>query len=104
MLELENTSNDYLFVVVRLEGEIVSVLGAAKGNATDEFYIDVSVSAPRNVLTPNAEGNIRGAGTAAVHELARYLKENGVKPLRSSVISQPSARIKMKLGFKHDEF
>ncbi|MDA5493582.1 GNAT family N-acetyltransferase [Yersinia intermedia] len=104
LLELENTSNDYLFVMVRLEGEIVSVLGAAKGNATDEFYIDVSVSAPRNVLTPNAEGNIRGAGTAAVHELARYLKENGVKTLRSSVISQPSARIKMKLGFKHDEF
>ncbi|MGP2411632.1 GNAT family N-acetyltransferase [Yersinia sp. 2553 StPb PI] len=104
LLELENTSNDYLFVVVRLEGEIVSVLGAAKGNANDEFYIDVSVSAPRNVLTPDAEGNIRGAGTAAVYELARYLKEKGVKTLRSTVISQPSARVKMKLGFKHDEF
>ncbi|HEN3466521.1 TPA: GNAT family N-acetyltransferase [Yersinia enterocolitica] len=102
LLELENTTNDYLFVVVRLEDEIVSVLGAAKGNANDEFYIDVSVSAPRNVLTPEAEGNIRGAGSAAVHELARYLKEKGVKTLRSSVISQPSARVKMKLGFKHD--
>ena len=104
LLELEDIQHDYLFVVVRLEGEIVSVLGAAKGNATDEFYIDVSVSAPRNVLTPDAEGNIRGAGTAAVHELARYLKEKGVKTLRSTVISQPSARVKMKLGFKHDEF
>ncbi|HDL7931015.1 TPA: GNAT family N-acetyltransferase [Yersinia enterocolitica] len=102
LLELENTTNDYLFVVVRLEDEIVSVLGAAKGNANDEFYIDVSVSAPRNVLTPEAEGNIRGAGSAAVHELARYLKEKGVKTLRSRVISQPSARVKMKLGFKHD--
>ncbi|HHH0248590.1 TPA: GNAT family N-acetyltransferase [Yersinia enterocolitica] len=104
LLELENTTNDYLFVVVRLEDEIVSVLGAAKGNANDEFYIDVSVSAPRNVLTPEAEGNIRGAGSAAVHELAHYLKEKGMKTLRSSVISQPSARVKMKLGFQHDEF
>ena len=103
LLELEDIQHDYLFVVVRLEGEIVSVLGAAKGDTNDEFYIDVSVSAPRNVLTPNAEGNIRGAGTAAVHELARYLKEKGVKTLRSTVISQPSARVKMKLGFKHDE-
>ncbi|HGK4849479.1 TPA: hypothetical protein ACJ2X1_000822 [Yersinia enterocolitica] len=62
------------------------------------------MSAPRNVLTPEAEGNIRGAGSAAVHELAHYLKEKGMKTLRSSVISQPSARVKMKLGFQHDEF
>ncbi|CNH59691.1 GNAT family N-acetyltransferase [Yersinia pekkanenii] len=104
LLELENTTSDHLFVVVRLEGEIVSVLGAGKGDTADEFYIDVSVSAPRNVLTPDAEGNIRGAGTAAVHELARYLQDRGIKTLRSTVISQPSARVKMKLGFKHDEF
>ncbi len=103
LLELENTTSDYLFVVVRLEGEIVSILGATTGVADNEFYIDVSVSAPCNVLTPNAEGNIRGAGTAAVHELARYLKDKGGKTLRSNVISQPSARVKMKIGFKHDE-
>ncbi len=90
-------------MVVRLEGEIVSILGATTGVADNEFYIDVSVSAPCNVLTPNAEGNIRGAGTAAVHELARYLKDKGGKTLRSNVISQPSARVKMKIGFKHDE-
>lgn len=52
-----------------LRDEIVSVLGAARGNATDEFYIDVSVSDPRFVLTPIAEGNVRGAGTTAVYEL-----------------------------------
>ncbi|MFW5399493.1 GNAT family N-acetyltransferase [Yersinia sp. 1252 StPb PI] len=104
LLELENTTSDYLFVVVRLEGEIVSMLGASSGNATDEFYIDVSVSAPRNVLTPNAEGNVRGAGSVAVHELARYLKENGVKFLRFRAPSQPAARVSTKLGFHHDEF
>ncbi|CNK51333.1 hypothetical protein yaldo0001_32310 [Yersinia aldovae ATCC 35236] len=104
LLELENTTSNYLFVVVKLEGEIVSMLGAARGNATDEFYIDVSVSDPRFVLTPIAEGNVRGAGTAAVHELARYLKEKGINKLRSTVISQPSARVKIKLGFQHDEF
>ncbi|WP_227739228.1 GNAT family N-acetyltransferase [Yersinia artesiana] len=104
LLELESNRSGYLFVVVRLNGEIVSVLGAAEGSeARKEYYIDVSVSEPRNVLTPNAEGNIRGAGTAAAHELARYLKQKGMKKLRSNVISQPSARVKTKLGFKHDE-
>ena len=104
LLELEDSNSDYLFVVVRLNGEIVSVLGASEGrDASEEYYIDVSVSEPRNVLTPNVEGNVRGAGTAAVHELARYLKQKGVKKLRSHVISQPSARVKNKLGFKHDE-
>ncbi|CNL91154.1 beta-gamma-crystallin [Yersinia intermedia] len=104
LLELESSSSGCLFVVVRLNGKIVSVLGASEGNQErKEYYIDVSVSEPRNVLTPNMEGNIRGAGTAAVHELARYLKQKGVKKLRSNVISQPSARVKNKLGFKHDE-
>ncbi|HDM8091233.1 TPA: GNAT family N-acetyltransferase [Yersinia enterocolitica] len=104
LLELEDSSSDYLFVVVRLNGEIVSVLGASESQDTSaEYYIDVSVSEPRNVLTPNAEGNVRGAGTAAVHELARYLKQKGVKTLQSNVISQPSARVKNKLGFIHDE-
>ncbi len=104
LLELEDSSSDYLFVVVRLSGEIVSVLGANGGqDEGEEYYIDVSVSKPRNVLTPNAEGNVRGAGTAAVHELARYLKQKGVKILRSNVISQPSARVKSKLGFIHNE-
>ncbi|HHX9055466.1 TPA: GNAT family N-acetyltransferase [Yersinia enterocolitica] len=104
LLELEDSSSDYLFVVVRLSGEIVSVLGANGGqDESEEYYIDVSVSKPRNVLTPNAEGNVRGAGTAAVHELARYLKQKGVKILRSNVISQPSARVKSKLGFIHNE-
>lgn len=104
LLELEGSSSGYLFVVVQLNGETVSVLGASEGrDAGEEYYIDVSVSKPRNVLTPNAEGNVRGAGTAAVHELARYLKQKGVKTLRSNVISQPSARVKSKLGFIHDE-
>ncbi|ENK4577694.1 GNAT family N-acetyltransferase, partial [Yersinia enterocolitica] len=104
LLELEGNSSGYLFVVVRLNGETVSILGASEGrDAGEEYYIDVSVSKPRNVLTPNVEGNVRGAGTAAVHELARYLKQKGVKTLRSNVISQPSARVKSKLGFIHDE-
>ncbi|HHL2559582.1 TPA: GNAT family N-acetyltransferase [Yersinia enterocolitica] len=100
----ELVNSDYLFVVVRLNGEIVNVLGATKvSQANEEYYIDVFVSEPHNVLTPNAERNIRGAGSAAVHELARHLKQKGVKKLRSNVISQPSARVKTKLGFKHDE-
>lgn len=104
LLELEGNSSGYLFVVVRLNGETVSILGASEGRAAgEEYYIDVSVSKPRNVLTPNVEGNVRGAGTAAVHELARYLKQKCVKVLRSNVISQPSARVKSKLGFIHDE-
>ncbi|ELI7943088.1 hypothetical protein RSG29_001669 [Yersinia enterocolitica] len=111
LMELERQASRYLFVVVRLGDEIVSVQGAVRGiyssqphaDNNDDYYIEASVSAPRYVLTPQAEGSIRGAGTAAVHELARYLKERGVKTLRSTVISQPSAKVKMKLGFHHED-
>ncbi|MBI0250844.1 GNAT family N-acetyltransferase, partial [Yersinia pestis subsp. pestis] len=42
---------------------------------------------------------VRGAGTAAVYELARYLQQQGAKTLFSETISQPSARVKQKVGF-----
>ncbi|MBW5815623.1 hypothetical protein H0I64_04935 [Yersinia kristensenii] len=111
LMELEREASHYLFVVVRLGDEIISVQGAVKGiyaswshgDDDNDYYIEASVTAPLYVLTPEAEGNIRGAGTAAVHELARYLKEHGVKTLRSTVISQPSAKVKMKLGFHHNK-
>ncbi|HDL6970574.1 TPA: hypothetical protein PXM14_001736, partial [Yersinia enterocolitica] len=64
-------------------------------------YINFSVTHPQYVLNPHENGSVRGAGTAAVRELARYLKEKGKKTLKSSVISQPSAIVKKKLGFIH---
>ncbi|WP_226967880.1 MULTISPECIES: hypothetical protein [Yersinia] len=53
---------------------------------------------------PEDEGSIRGAGSAALHGLARYLQQHGVKVLRFRAPSQPAARVSTKLGFKHDEF
>ncbi|WP_145543692.1 GNAT family protein [Yersinia frederiksenii] len=98
----DNTSN-YQFVVVKLKGKIISVLASRNDDNGEDSYISFSVTDPRYVLHPQENGSVRGAGSAAVRELARYLKEKGKKILRSQVISQPSAIVKKKLGFHHQE-
>ncbi len=96
---------DYLFVVVRLGGEIIHVLSAVTYSINDEIYnIHAAITAPANILNPAAEGSIRGAGTVAGHELARYLKEKGVREIRADVVSQSAAKVSMKFGAQHNEF
>ncbi|MEY4922666.1 MAG: hypothetical protein RLY17_1383, partial [Pseudomonadota bacterium] len=93
---------------VRLEGDIVSILAARRdenfANSNENYYIEFFVTDPGYVLEPESEGSVRGAGTAAVHALARYLQQRGVKVLRFRVASQPAARVNTKVGFHHDEF
>ncbi|WP_120806247.1 hypothetical protein [Yersinia sp. IP36721] len=98
---LHDNSADYQFVVVKLKGKIISVLASRNDENGEDSYISVSITHPQYVLKPHEEGSVRGAGTAAVRELARYLKEKGKKTLKSSVISQPSAIVKSKLGFHY---
>ncbi|PJG62154.1 hypothetical protein CV016_14060 [Yersinia kristensenii] len=98
-LMLTDNSSDYQFVVVKLKGKIVSLLASLNDANGEESYINFSVTHPQYVLNPHQNGSVRGAGTAAVRELARYLKEKGKKTLSSNVISQPSAMVKNKLGF-----
>ncbi|WP_432322755.1 beta/gamma crystallin domain-containing protein [Yersinia enterocolitica] len=96
---LADNSSDYKFVVVKFKGKIVSVLASLNDANGRDSYINFSVTHPQYVLNPHENGSVRGAGTAAVRELARYLKEKGKKNLGSNVISQPSAIVKKKLGF-----
>ncbi|EPM2820256.1 GNAT family N-acetyltransferase [Yersinia enterocolitica] len=106
--ELLAPDNDYIYVVVRLRGDIVSLLAARRDesfeNSNENYYIEFFVTDPNYVLEHDGEGSVRGAGSAALHELARYLQRRGVKVIRARVVSQPAARVSTKLGFHHDEF
>lgn len=86
-------------MVVKLRGEIIAIVLADRFNNRDEVELVASATLPDYVLSPHNEGTVRGAGTAAVYELARYLQQQGAKTLFSEVISQPSARVKQKVGF-----
>ncbi|WP_042818114.1 GNAT family N-acetyltransferase [Yersinia wautersii] len=88
-----------IYVVVKLRGEIIAIVLADRFNNRDEVELVASATLPDYVLSPHNEGTVRGAGTAAVYELARYLQQQGAKTLFSEVISQPSARVKQKVGF-----
>lgn len=99
---LRTPSEDYIYIVVRLRGEIVS-LAVATDIGNDNVGLAASITAPAYVINPVAENAVRGSGTAAVHALAKYLKEKKKKSLVSIVISQPSAIVKNKLGFKFIE-
>ncbi len=106
--EMLAPENDYIYVAVRLRGDIVSLLAARRDesfeNSHENYYVEFFVTDPNYVLMPEDDESVRGAGSTAVQALANYLKQRGVKTLRSRVISQPAARVSTKLGFHHDEF
>ncbi|EKN3343132.1 peptidase inhibitor family I36 protein [Yersinia enterocolitica] len=97
---LRTPREDYIYVIVRLAGEIVSIAMAVDIN---EFDVGVagSLTRPDDVLYPTANGVIRGAGTAAMRALAEHVAKKGKRALVSEVISQPSAIVKKKLGFQY---
>ncbi|HDM8289898.1 TPA: peptidase inhibitor family I36 protein [Yersinia enterocolitica] len=99
---LRSSRDDYIYVIVRLAGRVVSITMAIDINEYDSG-IAGSLSHPDYVLHPTAEGTIRGAGTAAIKALADYLKAKGRRSLISDVISEPSAIVKKKVGFKFIE-
>ncbi|CNH58934.1 acetyltransferase domain-containing protein [Yersinia frederiksenii] len=88
-----------IYVVIKLHGRIIAIVLADRFNSQNEVELVASATLPDYVLSPEREGTVRGAGTAAVSELARYLQRQGARTLFSEVISQPSARVKQKLGF-----
>ncbi len=106
--EMLAPDNDYIYVAVRLGGDIVSLLAARRDesfeNSDENYYIEFFVTDPNYVLMPEDEESVRGAGRAAVQGIAQYLQQRGVKTLRFRAISQPAARVSTKLGFHHDEF
>lgn len=91
--------DDYIYVIVRLSGEVISITLAVDINEFDAGVAG-SLTHPAYVLHPTAEGVIRGAGTAAIRALAGYLAKKGKRALVSDVISQPSAIVKKKVGFQ----
>lgn len=88
-----------VYVVVKFHGKIIAIVLADRFNNREQVELVASATQPDYVLSPNAEGTVRGAGTAAVSALARYLQQQGAKILFSEVISEPSARVKQKVGF-----
>ncbi|MDR5016830.1 peptidase inhibitor family I36 protein [Yersinia rochesterensis] len=88
-----------IYIVVKLRGQIVTIIVADRFNSRNEVELVASATFPNFVLSPDRDGTVRGAGTAAVRELARYLQQQSARTLYSEVISQPSARVKQKVGF-----
>uniref|UniRef100_UPI0011A116F0 exotoxin A binding domain-containing protein n=1 Tax=Yersinia similis TaxID=367190 RepID=UPI0011A116F0 len=99
---LRTSRDDFVYVVVRLEGQVISVTMAVDINDEDAGVAG-SLTNPDYVLSPNDEGAVRGAGTAATRALADHFKRKGKISLVSSVISQPSAIVKKKVGFRFIE-
>ncbi|EPE4836929.1 peptidase inhibitor family I36 protein [Yersinia enterocolitica] len=94
-----------IYVIVKFQGRVIAIVLADRFNSHNEVELVASATLPDYVLFPDREGTVRGAGTAAVRELSRYLQQQGAHTLYSEVISQPSARVKQKIGFNFkDEF
>lgn len=101
---VQYSRQDQTIVIVRFNHQIVSISigysysmydGTNKKNAV----IAATLTSPANVLTPETEGAIRGAGTAALHAMIQHLKADGVTLFEAEVISTPSAMVKKRIGF-----
>lgn len=91
------TSDGTVFVVVRHAGAIVSIQQAQRQR--DAMHIVDSLSAPDNVIAPNAEGALRGAGAYALQQLFEYSRSHGLRRVTSDAITEPSALLKTQAGF-----
>ncbi|EEQ09651.1 hypothetical protein ymoll0001_1640 [Yersinia mollaretii ATCC 43969] len=96
--------HNQIIVVVRFNHQIVSTSIAytyfVDGNAErTHAVIGATITNPAYVLTPQTEGAIRGAGSAALHATIQHLQATGVTELEAEVISTPSAVIKKRIGF-----
>lgn len=97
------TSDGTVFVVVRHGGVIVSIQQGRRGTErdgdSDTMRIIDSLSAPDNVITPDAEGALRGAGAYALQQLLEYSRAHGLQRVTSTAITEPSALVKVDAGF-----
>ncbi|CNI12367.1 N-acetyltransferase GCN5 [Yersinia aldovae] len=92
-----------VYVVVKLREEIITIALADRFLSSHDVELVATATNPRYVLSPNADNTIREGGTVAARHLARYLKKKGARALIAEVISQPSARVKQKVGFNFKE-
>ncbi|WP_145594573.1 hypothetical protein [Yersinia aleksiciae] len=100
----QHPRSDQIIIVVRFNHQIVSV------SVADSYFVDgnpemkrgtirATLTNPAYVLTPQIEGAIRGAGSAALHTMIQHLIDNDISVIEAEVISTPSAMIKKRIGF-----
>lgn len=92
------TGDSTIFIVVRHGGAIVSILQAWRHR--DDMHIVGSISAPDNVIAPDAEGALRGGGAYALQRLFAYSQSRGLQRVTSDAITEPSALLKVHAGFR----
>ncbi|TGN14278.1 hypothetical protein [Leptospira ilyithenensis] len=100
ILSLLDAHKDMIVIVISFRGQLVSFfVGNVDGRNADILY---SLTNPESVVPEYfvPEVSVRGAGTEAVQLFLEELKKRGVVKVRSDVISKPSAKVKLKIGFK----
>ncbi|WP_261373084.1 hypothetical protein [Yersinia bercovieri] len=100
----QNPRPQQTIIVVRFNHQIVSASVASSYSSGSNppmkhGTITATLTNPAYVLTPQMEGAIRGAGSAALHAMIQQLKADGVSMVEAEVISTPSAMIKKRIGF-----
>lgn len=97
------TYADSVFVTVFFRRRPVAVLYGQipVGGGTDAEVLMV-VSAPDNVLDPERDGAVRGAGAAALNYFIQHARSQGMTAVRVQAISGPATKV-TKAGFRFDD-
>ncbi|CAG9164430.1 GNAT family N-acetyltransferase [Cupriavidus pampae] len=98
---VRDNDEDNEILLVRYRGAPVAMLlGTIPRHGSLEAEITLMVSAPANVLPPHGDGTVRGAASAALQEFLKYCKERGMTAVRVEAVTEPSAAIHQRAGFR----
>lgn len=98
---VRDDDEDNVIMLVRYRGAPAAMLlGTIPRHGSLEAEITLMVSAPANVLPPHGEGAVRGAGSAALQAFLRYCQERGMTAVRVEAVTEPSATIHQRAGFR----
>lgn len=98
--EIEQADADNEYIIVSYQGQPMAVLqGRIPRRRSLVAEVGMVVSAPRNVLSPETEGTVRGAATYALHHFLQYAEHRGMESVLTDAVSLPSALVKQRAGF-----
>jgi len=97
---LRQDPTSYLYIIVSHRGCPMAILQGRVDEIEHEAEVMFSLSNPQNIVDPPHAGTIRGSAQAALHTFILQCINDGVVTIYADAVTNPSARVKAKFGFK----
>ncbi|WP_145986721.1 hypothetical protein [Burkholderia sp. MSMB617WGS] len=101
--ELDERNPGTVIVIARYQNRPVSILMGNVNTDVREASIPYSVSNPDSLRTPYSNAAVRGGGQRTLQRFIEYNLERGIRLISTDAVTEVSAQVKRKFGFKHED-